>query len=103
MVDFNQQSIRFQAYRAVGVHARFTSLGSAQTITIPTGSNALLIQATGQNVRIKLDEGTPTASQGFQIRAGDPPVIIPLAEGRIVKVIEETASAVLEYQPLAIG
>ena len=52
----------------------------------------------GQNVRYTLDGTTPTASKGFLLKAGDPPVIIPITSGMLVKVIEEAASADLQYQ-----
>lgn len=101
----NEQAvtIRFQSYRAVGNHQQNTSLSSAQPITVPEQANALLLQATSQNVRFRLDEGIPTTSVGFQLRSGDPAVIIPLSAQRVIRFIEEAASAKLDYQFLVIS
>ena len=87
------------AYAPVGAHTELAA-SSAQTITTPTGARRLLIQALSQNVRFTLDGTVPTATKGFQLKAGDPPVIIPVGPNVTVKVIQETATAEIEYQHL---
>lgn len=84
----------------LGAHVSVTdnSLNSVATLAPATGATKLLIQALTQNVRYTLDGTTPSATVGFQLKAGDPPLLIPLSAGVTVKVIEETASAVIQYQ-----
>lgn len=79
-------------------HKSGTVISGATTLTPPTGATHLLIQALTQNVRYTLDGTAPTASLGFQLRAGDPPVIIPIGAGIVVKVIQELATASLQHQ-----
>jgi len=81
----------------IGNHVGGTSISSATTLTPEDGATKLLIQALDQNVRFTLDGTTPTASMGFQLVAGDPPVMI-WAAGATVKVIEEAATADIQYQ-----
>ena len=81
----------------IGSHTDGTAISSAATLTPADGATKLLIQALDQNVRFTLDGTTPTASTGFQLVAGDPPVMIWVA-GATVKVIEEAATADLQYQ-----
>lgn len=76
------------------------SLTTVQTLTQPSGSTQFIVQALSNNVRITVSENgtTPTASTGFQIKAGDPPSIIPIGSRSIIKVISEIGTANLEYQ-----
>jgi len=84
-------------YAPIGSHSSGALISSAITLTKPEGANSILIQTLVQNVRFTLDGTTPTASVGFQILAGNPPMIIAIP-GTSIKVIEETASASLQYQ-----
>jgi hypothetical protein len=81
-----------------GAHGKNSSLSAAVTLTIPSGSTSVLLQAFTQNVRITLDGTTPTASTGFQLKAADPAIMLPIGTGTVLKAIEETTSAVLNYQ-----
>ena len=81
----------------IGSHADGTDISSATTLAPGSGATKLLIQALGQNVRLTLDGTTPTTSKGFKLVAGDPPVMIWTA-GATVKIIEETATADIQYQ-----
>lgn len=87
-----------QPLQVVGNHS--TYLPSAVTpIPVPNGANALLMQATGQNVRIKLDGTNPTTGGGFQIRAGDPPFLLVVQPNSPpILALQETATATLEVQ-----
>ena len=82
----------------VGSHVDGTVITSAVTLTPPTGATKLLIQALDQNIRITLDGTTPTATKGFQLAAGDPMLLIPLGNTTSIKVIEEAATADIQYQ-----
>lgn len=90
------------SFNPIGAHNDGLTISSAQTIAAPDGlaTNVaqLLIQAVGQNVRYTLDGSTPTASKGFRLVAGDPPIIIPVGSNTVIKVIEEAATADLQYQ-----
>lgn len=92
------QSVEFH-FTPVGSHADGASISSALTLTPPNDdASKLLMQALGQNVRFTLDGTTPTATKGFQLVAGDPPLLLPVTSSTTVKVIEETATADLQYQ-----
>jgi hypothetical protein len=82
----------------IGSHSDGVDVSSAVTLTPPTGATKLLIQALDTNLRVTLDGTTPTTAKGFQLVAGDPPLLIPLGINTIVKVIEEAASCDLQYQ-----
>ena len=82
----------------VGSHYDGTDISSAVTLTPATGATKLMIQALDQAVRITLDGTTPTTVKGFQLAAGDPAIIIPLGKDTTIKVIEEAATADIQYQ-----
>jgi hypothetical protein len=85
-------------FEVVSTHADGPTISSATTLTPPTGATKILIQALTQNVRVTLDGTNPTATLGFQLKAGDPPLLIPLGNSTVLKVIEEAATADLQYQ-----
>ena len=95
-VDIGEVAIT-DTYAPVGSHSSGALISTATTLTKPEGANSILIQTLVQNVRFTLDATTPTASVGFQILAGNPPMIIAVP-GASIKVIEEVASASLQYQ-----
>jgi len=84
--------------RPVGSHSSGATISSATTITIPSGARYILIQTLTQNVRYTLDGTIPTASLGFQLKAGDPPVAVWCETGVTLNVIQEAATASLQYQ-----
>ena len=86
------------SFHVIGSHYDGTTISSAVTLTPPAGATKLLIQALDQNVRYTLDGTAPTASKGFQLKDGDPPVQIPVGTGMTIKVIEEAATADIQYQ-----
>lgn len=87
-----------RALAPVGDHVSEDDVDAAVTLTPPATANALLIQATAQNVRYTLDGTTPTASVGFLLRSDDQPLVIDLGPGMTIKVIEVAATATVEYQ-----
>ncbi len=89
-------TISFQQYQFIGAHQTVTPT-AASGVTVPAGANAILAQAVGQNVRIKFDGAQPSPTSGFQIRAGDPPVLLVLHEGQFFYVINETSGGTFEW------
>ena len=85
-------------FNPVGAHNDGLAISSATTITIPDGATKIMIQALTQNVRLTLDGTAPTTSKGFQLQVGQMPVILPLGRSTVIKVIEEAATADLQYQ-----
>lgn len=82
----------------IGSHSDGTAINTAVVLTPPTGAKKLLIQALTQNIRYTLDGTTPTASKGFQIKSEDPPIVIPVGPNTTITVIEEAATADMQYQ-----
>lgn len=78
------------------------AIDAAFAPTRPEGDRAryLLVQCHTQNARYTLSEiSSPTATVGFRLTAGDPPVIVPVGGPNVnPKFISETAGAILEYQ-----
>lgn len=85
-------------YSVVGSHYDGTTISSVVTLTPPTGAHGIRMQTHTQNVRYTLDGTVPTASKGFQVKAGDPAIVLPLSTSMVLKVIEETATADIQYQ-----
>jgi len=85
-------------FNPIGSHTNDTNISSATTLTPPTGATKIMMQAVGQNVRFTLDGTAPTASKGFQLAAGDPPVIVPMGLRTTLKVIQEAATPDFNYQ-----
>jgi hypothetical protein len=85
-------------FEPVGAHVDGPDISSATTLTPPAGATKLLVQALTQNVRFTLNGTAPEAAKGFQLKAGDPPLLLPLGNGTVLKVIEEAATADLQYQ-----
>jgi len=81
-----------------GAHNSGLTISSATTITVPSGATQLMVQTLTQNVRFTLDGTAPTTSLGFQLKAGDPVLILPVSAGMNIKVIQEAATASLQYQ-----
>lgn len=80
----------------VGGHLSDTSLSSAETLTRPSGADVLMIQAFTQAVRYTLDGSTPSTTNGFRLAANEYREI-PVGLATAVKVIEEAASASIQY------
>lgn len=91
-------SVNIGTYSFVGNHTSNSSISSATVITVPANANGVLLQALTQNVRAKFDGNDPSASDGFQIKADDPASLYPVGEGKSFKVIQETATANIQYQ-----
>lgn len=90
-------SMDSSAYAPVAEHSSGATISSATTLTKPTGATKIIIQALTQNVRFTLDGTAPTATLGFQLLSGGSPFIIEVT-GASIKVIQEAATASLQYQ-----
>ena len=95
------QALNNNAIAPVGAHVTNSSLSSAVTLTQPASASRILLQAFTQNVRFLFTETTstavPTASVGFRLPAGER-IDLSVPTGCLLKVIEETASASIQYQ-----
>jgi hypothetical protein len=90
-------------YKPDGTHQRLTGLSAVKTITFAPHQHAIWIQTLSQNVRITTDGTTPTSSgndTGFVLYAGHDPATLEFAPGTTLKLIQEAASAVVQYQML---
>lgn len=81
----------------LGATTHNASLSSAVTLTVPAQADWILISVQTQNVRVTLDGTTPTASLGLVLVADQDPIALPVVSGGTVKVIEEAASAAIDY------
>lgn len=86
------------AFVPKGDHSSGAAIATALTLTPPEGASQIMIQVLTQNARYTMDGTVPTASLGFQMKAGDPPIILHVAYGEVVKIIQEAATASLQYQ-----
>jgi len=80
---------------------RNASLASAATLTIPPKACGLFLQVESGNINYTLDGSTPTTGAtgvGFKRAATDGVVRIDLFPGATVRLIEQAASAVIQYQ-----
>lgn len=96
-------TIHYPALQFVGDHISYPTISSPTAVILPPGANGWLIQALGQNVRIKLNNGNlPAANAGFELRAGDIPVFLPAPNaGYFFYVVQVTATASFETQPVS--
>ena len=86
-------------FNPIGSHFDGTTISSAVNLTATKPGPKILIQALDQNVRYTLDGTTPTASKGFQLKAGDPPTLIYVGYANVtLTVIQEAATADIQYQ-----
>lgn len=70
---------------------------NVKALTPEGGANFLLISVDGANVKYTL-RGTPTATNGHTITAGDPAVLIPIGPNvTAVQIIRLAAGARIQY------
>lgn len=92
------QGVFIAPFNPLDAHVSTTIPAAYSPVDKPKTAMFLLVQAIDQNIRFTLDGTVPTASVGFQIVAGDPAIIIPLAKNTAPQFIEEAAGASFEYQ-----
>ena len=97
--DFDGKGIYIDfPFSPIGAHVSNANISSVTTLTAPTGATKILWQVMTANARYTLSGTNPSASSGFQIKAGDPPFVIELSDGVSIKVIQESGGADLEYE-----
>jgi len=93
-------------FNPIGANAQSTAgssvgAGTSVTLTAPTDASKLLMQAFVQSCKFTLDESAPgtfSTGNGFELTAGDPPMLIPIKAGQDIKIVQEAAGAVVNYQ-----
>lgn len=68
------------------------------TYNVPKQCNCVAVQATVQNIRYTTNGTNPTAASGFQMVAGNPPILIEITQTTVLKFIAETAGAILQLE-----
>lgn len=101
-------SIDLIQFRPLGAHQDGLAINTAKDLfadATPTYASftgfkptKIMLQVHTQNARYRLDGTAPTTSAGFQLKAGDPPIILSIVGITSLKVIEEAASADLQMQ-----
>lgn len=90
-----------------GAAQRLILLSTVKSITLPAGVQGLYLQSLSQNVRVTLDGTTnPVASGndiGFVLRSTDPAFLFTGQPGMKLLLIQEAASAVVQYQLLTLS
>jgi hypothetical protein len=100
MFTFNQ-FIPLSGISKAGTEQHITqTLSNANAFTpyIPPGAKVIAVMSTAQNSRYTLTGDAPTTSKGFQMKAGDPPILISLNGNIKLQFIAETSGAILEYE-----
>lgn len=101
-IEQHAREIHFAGLEPVFPHNSGLDISTQQVLTpAPSGSNMLLIQSLDQNSYYTLDGTTPVATGtvvGFLLKADDPVLAIPVGSTTVVKVVEATATANLQYQ-----
>jgi len=87
----------------VGAHTQNTSLSSAVSVTAPAAANAVLLNTQSKAVFFTLDGTDPTTTKGLLLEADKGAILIPVYGGQVLKFIEASASAKLDYQFLKMG
>ncbi len=85
-------------FNPIGAHNDGLNIATVAELAAPVGANKIMFQALTQNVRFTLDGTDPTTTLGFQLKTGDPPVILTIESRATIKVIEEAATADFQYQ-----
>lgn len=86
------------SYVPIGSHESTTIGAAVYTLPITATAAWLIIQTFNQNVRLTLDGSQPTTTKGFQLRAGDPAVRIPIGTATTIRLREEASGAVVQTQ-----
>ena len=91
-------TVRPALLQPFSTHVSVTIAGAFSPASRPAEADWLLVQALTQNARFTLDGTTPSATVGFRLVAGDPPLLIPLGKDLFPRFYPETAGTILQYQ-----
>lgn len=90
-----------------GSAQRLIGLSAVKPIVLPPGVQGIYLQALSQNVRVTLDGTTnPVASGndiGFTLRSTDPAFLFTGQPGMKLLLIQEAATAVVQYQMVQLS
>lgn len=70
----------FRVTKIVGTQTSYVLTSGSTGIPVPDSANGAWIQAKSADAYIRMD-GAPASASDFQIRAGDPPVYLPVPGG----------------------
>ncbi|PIG93715.1 hypothetical protein [Gloeocapsopsis sp. IPPAS B-1203] len=87
--------------RMLGTHTRNAALSSAVTLTVPANGSGLFLSVESGAINYTINGSTPTTGAtglGFKQVPADGMVRLDLFPGAQVRVIEQAASAVIQYQ-----
>ena len=79
---------------------------AVKTITFGANEQGCYIQALTQNVRVTIGTTLPVIGGndvGFQIKAGDPAVLVTGQPGMQLNILQEVATADVQYQMLTLA
>ena len=86
-------------FAPMGDHKTDATISAASPLDPPNYATKVLLQATDQNIRYTLDGSDPVANtHGFLLLTTEAPTIIEIERGVIITVIEDTATAILQFQ-----
>lgn len=97
-------SVNDVLFRPLGAHHDGQAINAAvdlltdATAAKPTSATKIMLQTHSQNVRYTLDGTAPTATTGFNLKATDQPIILSIIGVSALKVIQEAATADLQFQ-----
>lgn len=89
--------VEIAAFNPIGDHAG-TAVSGTATLTKASGAKDLLIQCVSGTARWNYGTANPGTATGFQIRGGDPAVLVPLSFGTAIKVCPESGTVSIQYQ-----
>ncbi len=84
-------------FTPVGAHTQLATGATVQSITVPDGATRWMVQCQTQNIRFTLDGTAATTTKGFLLVKDGVPIIIAVYPGQVIKWIEVTTTAVLDY------
>lgn len=90
-------NVTFPPFNPISDHGGTSTAGTV-TLTKPTGARELLIQCTSGTARFTFGTVNPGTATGFQLRAGDVPLVVPVAFGASIKVAPESGTVGIAYQ-----
>lgn len=94
------QRVELAPLNPIGPHLQRADLATAQTLTPPVTNpmaTMLLVQAFDQHIRYTIDGAAPLATFGFRLIFGSDPIMITIGPDTVIRIIEEAATATLEY------
>ncbi len=96
------QQVQMAPFNPLSTHMANINISGVVTLVPPVETaDKLLIQALTQSIYFTLDgtDPIPTGTVvGFRLQSNDPPLVIGISYNTVVKVVEELATASIQYQ-----